>query len=492
MVDVGSLRSLMAYPGLQGNLMQLMKPYLMHPTATSLLEELGTLAQQRTTQNQRKALNALLAKVEAQFPNELEEFLTENPTLKKRLNQSKKQQKEYLTVFNPNHYQDLRQAIATNGFNHTQGSPWPTAKLGKQGQAQLIPAIIDPKNPYGPEEIQDWPELMWQQREQLSDLTVDVLDTLSAIWLQKSKHAKDDAVAGLDSLLSLRGLRPKTDRNQEPRGYSTQQRTDIFRSLTQIQNLWLTISKADITEITPSGRKRKKTKVIQSRAFVITDRMGQLRLDGLIDVESFVFRPGKVFAEFLFGPGRQTALLSARALTYDPYRHAWEKRLTRYLSWHWKSNRRFSSSHSHTYSVDKLLNIVDDQATKTKRQRDRLETALNRLKEDSIIQDWSYASDNPVESIVVYPPSDVVLPTSIPSICVAETADTTTESLATRVRNQRRAQRLNQKQLSSHFVISQPYLSMIEKGKIAEDQMSPELLDRIYKWLSNPFIIEQQ
>jgi hypothetical protein len=39
-----------------------------------------------------------------------------------------------------------------------------------------------------------------------------------------------------------------------------------------------------------------------------------------MDVERFIFRPGKVFAHFLFGPGRQTALLSAKALHYDPYR----------------------------------------------------------------------------------------------------------------------------------------------------------------------------
>lgn len=471
--------------------MGLSEEYPMDSTAIGLLNELEVLVKQRTTQARRKALSFLANQLESQFPKEFEEHLTQNPTTRKLLDLSLSQKKGYLTVFNPNHYQDLRQAIATNSFNQIGESPWPTARLGKQGQAQLIPAVLNPENHYSPDEIQDWPELMWQQREQLSDLTVDVLDTLSAIWLKNSKHVKDDAVAGLDSLLSLRGLKPKVGRNLESRGYSSQQRSDIFRSLTQIQNLWLTVCKADVIEITPSGRKKTKTKTIQSRAFVITDRMGQLRLDGFIDVESFVFRPGKVFGEFLFGPGRQTALLSARALTYDPYRQAWEKRLTRFLSWHWKSSRRFSALQCHTYSLDKLLSIVDDKVKRTKRHQQRLEAALNRLKDDAIIQNWAYQPENP-DSIIVYPPSDIGDSSQSPIDSSLKTNKVEAlETLASKILKQRRTQNLNQKQLSSILGISQPYLSMIEKEKIAPGQLSLEVLRGIYKWLSDPFIIEQ-
>ena len=113
----------------------------------------------------------------------------------------------------------------------------------------------------------------------------------------------------------------------------------MLRALTHIQNLWLSMTEVEVyTGASPRARRRRpETQALQSRVFVITDLLGQLRLDGWLDVEKFIFRPGKVFAHFLHGPGRQTALLSARALAYDPYRQVWEKRLLRYLSWQWRN-----------------------------------------------------------------------------------------------------------------------------------------------------------
>ena len=105
----------------------------------------------------------------------------------------------------------------------------------------------------------------------------------------------------------------------------------MLQALGRVQSLWLQMAKVEVYEATRTGRRRATQKGIQSRAFVITDLFGQLRPDGFLDVEKFVFRPGQVFGHFLFGPGRQTALLSAQALHYDPLRQTWEKRLTRYL-----------------------------------------------------------------------------------------------------------------------------------------------------------------
>ena len=167
----------------------------------------------------------------------------------------------------------------------------------------------------------------------------------------------------------------------------------MLQSLVHIQNLWLTMSALetyDSDATRPGTRPRKPTtRVIQSRAFVITDLLGQLRLDGFVDVEKFLFRPGEVFAHFLSGPGRQTALLSAKALAYDPYRQTWEKRLTRYLSWQWRCTAHAGES-GQPFAVTTLLTAVGHPANPRRLtwQRTRLETALDVIDHDKVIPPW--------------------------------------------------------------------------------------------------------
>src|SRR5215475_11125582 len=98
------------------------------------------------------------------------------------------------------------------------------------------------------------------------------------------------------------------------------------------------MSALEVYDATTAGRRRHTPtrQAIQSRAFTITDLFGQTRLDGGFDLHKFLFRPGRVFARFLFGPGRQTALLAIQALRYAPYHQSWEKRLARYLSYQWR------------------------------------------------------------------------------------------------------------------------------------------------------------
>lgn len=166
----------------------------------------------------------------------------------------------------------------------------------------------------------------------------------------------------------------------------------MLKALSHIQNLWVTITELDIAS-TKKGRRtyQHKTEILQSRAFTITDRLGQLRIDGHMDVRRFAFRPGDVFGRFLSGPGRQTALLSARAVGYDPYRQKWEKRLTRYLSWQWRI-RAHNGSYFQSYRVSTLLESVGETANlrRAAATKDRLEKALDTLQDDRVIATWQY------------------------------------------------------------------------------------------------------
>ena len=119
--------------------------------------------------------------------------------------------------------------------------------------------------------------------------------------------------------------------------------------------------------------------------------MGQLSLDGYMDVQYFIFQPGRLFAHFLFGPGRQIALLSAKAVQYNYHNQFWEKRLARYFSWQWRVQAH-SENYLRPYRVVSLLETVGEEVSEhhPSRTRERLEKALDTLQADQVIGAWQY------------------------------------------------------------------------------------------------------
>jgi DNA-binding XRE family transcriptional regulator len=424
-------------------------------------------------------------------------------------NPSSLRQDSLLTVMSPSHYQALREALALNTFQQVEGSPWPTASLSKgkaRGEAQLRPPLLDANTVISPEEQQSWSQMMWSQREALSDLDADVLDALSAIWLTSARTPQQDAITDIDSLLAMRGLKPKKNGNGHGVGYRPEQRTEIFQALSHIQNLWLNMTELEVYSSSKSGRLGKPSKqVVQSRAFVITDRMGQLRFDGCIDVQRIVFRPGTVFAHYLFGPGRQTALLSAQALHYDPYRQDWEKRLTRYFSWQWKCQAS-SGCETSSYRIKTLLEAAGAVANAIRpgRTRDRLEKALEALQRDGVIAGWQYElwdehagqQHGWIEAwlntkvLVKCPEAVKVRYRSLersqeaPAVQAIPENPKTLGLLAQRLRSTRKAHSLSQIQVAEQLQISQSYLSLLERQRVASEQITPSVRKKLEDWLA--------
>jgi len=343
----------------------------------------------------------------------------------------------------------------------------------------------------------------------------------------------------------MRGLKPKQGGQGRRGGFETEQRTDMLRALSHIQSLWLNMGSVEVYEeeekqdrsFDKKERRKSKAvkKTIESRAFVVTDRMGQLKMDGYMDVERFIFQPGKLFAQFLFGPGRQTALLSAKAVQYDPYRQKWEKRLARYFSWQWRIQSRHGS-YTRPYRVITLLEAVEEELN-TKRPtitRERLEKALDTLQEDKVLANWQYDrwDEKLVEqrgwalswlqvTVLVEPPE--IIREAYKSIEHQESrysnhngkgtgskslkAGEQTQTLQTRTRSssqsslnskpaagqagevmalgekllaRRKALHLSQSQAAEQLEIAQSYLSKLENKLV---KPAPELENRIEEWL---------
>lgn len=436
-----------------------------------------------------------------------------------------------LTVLSHAIYQALREALAQNNFQRTEDSPWPTAILkkgGATGHAQLIPPIVENAPLMPTEQVAAWAQMMWEQQKDLTDLDADALDLLSHIWLQQAKTAKDYAVANVDQFLSMRGLEQKQKEKGRRGGYEPEQRARMLQVLTHIQNVWLNLGEIEIYEQDPrrKGRSKATKQTFQSRAFIITDRMGQMRLDGYLDVERFIFQPGHLFAQFLFGPGRQTALLSARAVQYDPYRQRVEKRLARYLSWQWRIQAR-QGEYSRPYRVATLLEAVGEQLNERRPSatRDRLEKALDTLQQDGVISSWQYDRwDETIAqqrgwgqvwtqaTLMLEPPQVIrdtykslernksrdkaeeiieLKPTKAPSQLQARSNGAAAvsaqpdEPLARRIKQHRKKLNLSQTDAADQLGIVQSYLSKIEKNHL---RPALDLHQRILDWLEQPAV----
>ena len=302
---------------------------------------------------------------------------------------------DYISTVNAQTYHALRDALARNLFVKTDGTPWPTADISRgvnKGSALLAP--IDPKDAATlfPKERDALVQRMWAQRQQLSDLDADTLDALHAHWI-KTRNTDGYAAITIDQILEMRRLKPKRDGHGRRGGFERGQREEMRRSVTHVSNVWIRMHQQEVFDKAGKGRRgKRRMEAVESRAMVITDRGGQITLDGYLEVDRFVFRPGRLFERFLQRDGRQVALLSAQALHYDPYRHTWEKRLTRFLSFHW---RCIASREPLTqrYRVRTLLETIGVDLVSRRGHciKDRLECALDeRLLRDGIIAAWQY------------------------------------------------------------------------------------------------------
>jgi hypothetical protein len=319
-----------------------------------------------------------------------------------------------LTVPNSDLYQDLRHIVsAKQKFERSDDSPFPIAYFKDsetQGSVQLKPDSAA-EQALLPADEDSIAQLLWERVKKLSDLEADVLDILTSNWLKQAKTIDDRATIYVDELMSLRGIKPKQSGQKRRGGYGPEQRLTHLKAATVIFDLWLTIAEA----VVYIGKgKRQRTRSLQSRPFVITDRLGDLRLyDDHIDVRQFTYVPGEAFAIFLMSPqGRQLAFLSARALEYNVRTQSWHKRLTRYYSYLWR--RRVQDC-----DYEKPLKIsticrdglqIDVNSRWLAHTMERFSECHRTLQRDKVIAPWRYErQDGPwTEWTIIIEPPDVI------------------------------------------------------------------------------------
>lgn len=414
--------------------------------------------------------------------------------------------KDFLPVSSSASYQAMREVVALKKFAQDMESPYPTAYVDKssiKGKIQITP--LQTEAAFG-EKLNELEAMMWKKREQLSDLHVDVIDAMCATWIVQASSDESRAVITADDILTLRGLKTHLSGTGRRGGFTMEQRQEIVEAVQDLENIWF-----EITEKIKRGKKIK-TDFIQSRAVVVTDRGGQMRLDGSLDVMWFVFRPGSIFARYLLTEGRQSALLAAQALRYNVRTEAVEKRLVRYLSWQWRIRSK-SATYLQPYEARTLIHEAGIKIPDRNSNRacERLEKALDRLQTDGLVTSWQYLDWDwsktgkhgwikswLTSKIAIEPPDFIrdsyekIIPVASKAALSKKRNDNETEvprneaEIALQTKKKRKLLKITQMQLAENLGVSQPTVSRIEAGrKISFDERR-----KILQWLTENTVSE--
>lgn len=377
---------------------------------------------------------------------------------------------------------------------------WPSSALISSkgyhlGQLQISPDVSSVDlSVLNQNQLEMWQQSMLGYVSQMNDLTADVFDILTIEWLKNASTPTDTVEIDVDDILRYRGIVPALSGQKRLGGYRPQQREAIAKQIQILDHVWIEAERE--IPLDDNGIKRKKQK-LKSRAVHLHLEYREQDEKGNTELLMIRARPGDIFSHTLFTNGRQTALLSKKALEYDVDKFAYEKRLTRYLSYLWR-NRQKNGTYTDSIEIKKLLDAIRLRLNKKRpgRTLERLEKALNRLQEDKVIESWQYCEADleligkrgwgkkmlnwkieiePPEIIVEHYTNKIQNPTD-------HQHEPSTENFAKTIKETRKERSLNLSQAAEQMGINVGTLSRIENKKTTPRGSTKQ---KINQWLKS-------
>jgi len=218
--------------------------------------------------------------------------------------------------------------------------------------------------------------------EKMSDLTVDVLNALVHLMIEYSKTPDMKVLFNIDDLLFIRGKKASKNKIGKRGGYKESQRIEILEQLKILANIKINVLNSYLPMLNANKTKIYSKYSGESPVLFVKKADGE---------NMFYASAGEVLALSLQGAAMKTGLLHKKIAEYDYYRNFWEKRIGNYLAWLWRS-RQNKADFLVPVTVETLLKQVNSEIITKNAQttRNRLENALDKLENDSVIKAWQY------------------------------------------------------------------------------------------------------
>ncbi|MEF2096981.1 helix-turn-helix transcriptional regulator [Bacillus sp. CFBP9009] len=293
-------------------------------------------------------------------------------------------------------FHKLRETISKNEFDIA--TEIPTAKIAER--ALEATAQVRAENDYlmmkSNVAIEQWKNLTSQAITSMDDLTADIFDIVSILWMQQATHKDQMIHFHTDDALNLRRLQGrKEDLDGYQMSYRKKERDDIMKRLAALTTIWIRIEKENLRFINEDQGDFEEIGQVQFNPLFLVDSVTvAYRGDNPIGIYECSIRPGELLANFLYGSQRSSGLLALKTLEYHPIKQKYHKRLSRYLSWQWRIRQK-SADYLRAYHIggDKgLLKVMDLDVNPRygSRIREQFEEILDTLQQDGIIKGWSY------------------------------------------------------------------------------------------------------
>lgn len=225
-----------------------------------------------------------------------------------------------------------------------------------------------------------------------SCLTLIVQDICHALWFRSGPgDIKDTITIHADDILEARGLPKILSGTGRRGGYRPEQRDEIEEQMRLLHSLWFSVENAG-KWTGPDGKKMNLAK--KSPALVVDsiERWTEEGNDGN-RFWKFTFRPGRYFAEHMIEYGlQQYAQLNKNLWSFDHLKHQPEILLGYYFSWLWRIRKDRPAQLHQGVTIKKILQAINIRVDRSRphRAKERLEKALDTLKDKNIISEWKY------------------------------------------------------------------------------------------------------
>ena len=380
------------------------------------------------------------------------------------------------------------------------GKMWPSFDLTNskgtvKGTAFMQPADVEPSILYGPELAKWQAKMLEYAHNHLDDMTADIYDAIMVEWMDRAKYPEQMVMITLDQIMEYRALKPMMDKEGRRKGHRREDKEKIDQRVMAMTRVFIKFDEVTVTE-EKDGKRRQKKIQAEGPLLQVDVKYSEKQDDGKAEVLGYHCRPGLPIAMGLYGPGRVTARMARMALEMDPYRERYEKRLLRYLAYLWRT-RQAKGDYNQGIKVSTILEAIGLEVEKKNpaRTKERLEAALDRLKERGAIADWEYEGGD--EAIVgtrgwagkwldwrvaVEPPAFIMdhyrakinnPEPKRPALPAGE--------LREAIREARKERGLTIAQAAEEIGISKSMLSMIENGRA---KIGPRVRPKIEKWLN--------
>lgn len=284
----------------------------------------------------------------------------------------------------------------------------------------LIPAENEPNQAY-------WLDLVETTLSSLDELTADIFDLISYLWMTSEKDSEGFIEFHSDDALMLRF----SDKSVPPEQlkFKERERFNIMRRVAALTSVWVALNDGPDRVKLVNTKDLEKEKLYNFQDFKRMFEVGSVRIafdkktDAPKGIYALQIKPSSLLQPYLDGTKSSLGVLDLKVFQYNHFRQREHKRLTRYLSRQFKI-RSIKNTVQQPFKISTLLKEMNFASRLNGIQiRDKFEEVLDDLMRDCVIEKWYYNEEIDESrvgkrgwiqnywgniTVTILPPSDVV------------------------------------------------------------------------------------